>query len=168
MQIRRHLISVFIAGVLATSAWAQSVHKPLNLTLPPESLTAASSSAAPAHAASVAPAAAASTGMATTAASHASGSRVSQPGVYYGDTSGRMGNTEVTEVPSCDDATYDQPRVHGSVGMGVVGGSHFSGNYQSGTVHLSKAFGSCDHPSGGISISVGVSQDHFHGPRHGH
>ena len=66
----------------------------------------------------------------------------------------------------CDDSTYNQPQMRGSVGMGVVGGNHVSGNYQTGTVSLSKAFGSCDHPGGGVSISVGARNGNFHGRGH--
>ncbi|WEN14454.1 hypothetical protein PY254_14620 [Rhodanobacter sp. AS-Z3] len=144
MSIQRTLPALF-ATLLATTAWAQTAHKPLNLKLPPSDVPAASSSAA-------APAT----------------SSTSAPGVYYGDTSGRMGNTEVASDTrrDCDDSSYNQPQVHGSVGMGVVGGNHVSGNYQTGTVNVSKAFGSCDHPSGGISISVGTSTGHFHGRGH--
>ncbi|MBT2144561.1 MULTISPECIES: hypothetical protein [unclassified Rhodanobacter] len=142
MNIQRHFL-VLAAGLLATTAWAQTPAKPLNLKLPPGNLPAASSTAA-------------------TPARDA-------PGTYYGDTSGRMGNTEVasSERPDCDDYSYNQPQMHGSVGMGVVGGNHFSGNYQTGTVNLSKAFGSCDHPSGGVSISIGGGTGHFNG-RRGH
>lgn len=141
MNIPRFLTALLIA-LLASPAWAQSTAKPLNLKLPPGELPAASSTAAaPAH---------------------------NAPGVYYGDTSGRMGNAEVAsdDRPDCDDSTYNQPQMHGSVGMGVMGGSHMSGNYQTGTVNISKAFGSCDEPSGGISISVGAGSGHFHGRGH--
>lgn len=140
MNIPRFLPALLIA-LLASPAWAQSTAKPLNLKLPPGELPAASSTAAaPAH----------------------------NAGVYYGDTSGRMGNAEVAsdDRPDCDDSTYNQPQMHGSVGMGVMGGSHMSGNYQTGTVNISKAFGSCDEPSGGISISVGAGSGHFHGRGH--
>ncbi|WP_329742824.1 hypothetical protein [Dyella sp. A6] len=142
---------VLAAALLAAPVLAQtsSDGKPLNLKLPPETLPASSSTAAaPAHAGSVAAAPA---------------SRA--PGVYYGDTSGRMGNTGETarSRPACDDSTYNQTQMHGSVGAGVVAGNHMSGNYQSGMVNISKAFGSCDDPEGGISISIGASNGHFHG-----
>lgn len=137
MNIQRFLPAL-LATLLATPAWAQSAGKPLNLKLPPSDLPAPSSTAAaPAHDA---------------------------PGVYYGDTSGRMGSTEVAtgSRPDCDDSTYNEPQVHGSVGMGVMSGNHMSGNYQTGTVNVSKAFGSCDDPGGGISISIGTGSGHFH------
>lgn len=146
MHIQRFFFALLIAS-LTTAAWAQTAEKPLNLKLPPSSLPAASSSAA-------------TTARAATTASPAS----SAPGVYYGDTSGRMGNTEVARDtrPACDDSTYNQPQVHGSVGMGVVGGNHVSGNYQTGAVSVSKAFGSCDDPKGGVSFSVSSGTGNFH------
>jgi hypothetical protein len=141
MNIPRFLPAL-LTVLLATPAGAQSASKPLNLKLPPGDLPAASSTAA-------APVRDA-------------------PGTYYGDTSGRMGNAEVasSERPDCDDSTYNQPQLHGSVGMGVVGGNHVSGNYQTGTVNLRQAFGSCDHPTGGVSISVGAGSGRFHGRGH--
>jgi hypothetical protein len=141
MNIPR-LLPALLITLLAAPAWAQSSGKPLNLKLPPSDIPAAHSTVAK-------PA-------------------TSAPGVYYGDTSGRMGNNDTTDTTTqtdCDDYSYNQPQMHGSVGMGVVGGNHFSGNYQTGTVNLSKAFGSCDHPSGGVSISVGGSTGHFDGRR---
>ena len=143
MNIPRHFVAL-AASLLATTAWAQTAGKPLNLKLPPSDIPAASSTAAR-------PAA-------------------SAPGVYYGDTSGRMGNNDTTAAATttddCDDYSYNQPQMHGSVGMGVVGGNHFSGNYQTGTVNVTKAFGSCDDPGGGISISVGAGTGNFHGRGH--
>ena len=143
MNIKRSL-PILLSSLLAASAWAQSTSKPLNLKLPPGDLPASS----------------------TTAPTPAR----SAPGVYYGDTSGRMGNSErdtaATSSVECDDYSYNQPQLHGSVGMGVVSGNHFGGSYQTGTVNLTKAFGDCDHPSGGISISVGAGSDHFNGRGH--
>ena len=85
--------------------------------------------------------------------------------MYYGDTSGRMGDTgeRAAGVQTCDDSTYNQAQVHGSVGMGVVAGNHASGNYQTGAVSVSKNLGDCDHPSGSVNFSIGVGQGHFHG-----
>lgn len=153
MNMTRPLLTL-AASLLAASAMAQTSSKPLNLKLPPDSLPAASSTA---------PAPASSSTTSTTAKPVNPTSR--SPGVYYGDTSGRMGNTEETThtQSACDDSTYNQPQVHGSVGMGVVGGSHMSGTYQTGTVSVSKAFGSCDDPHGGISISIGGGNGNFHG-----
>lgn len=130
-------LSLLLASLLTLPAWAQSGGKPLNLKLPPSDLPAPAATAAK-------PAA-------------------SAPGVYYGDTSGHIATDDTPVHDNCDDATYNQPQVHGSVGMGVMSGSHIDGSYQQGTVNLSKAFGSCDHPTGGISVSVGTSTGHFHG-----
>lgn len=141
MNIKRHLTAL-ATTLLVASTWAQTPGKPLNLKLPPSELPAASS----------------------TTAKPAS----STPGVYYGDTSGRMGNSDSTAAATtdCDDYSYNQPQVHGSVGMGVVSGNHFGGSYQTGTVNLTKAFGSCDHPAGGVSISIGGGNGNFHGRGH--
>ena len=146
MTIQRTL-GLLLASALATSAAAQSADRPLNLKLPPGAAPAASSSAAKPAAASTA------------------------PGVYYGDTSGTTDAAIAANEPpadTCDDATYNNTQMHGSGGMGVVAGSHMSGNYQTGTVNLSKAFGDCDHPTGGMSISIGVSQGHFDHDRDHH
>ncbi|HET6806423.1 MAG TPA: hypothetical protein VFH59_13380 [Frateuria sp.] len=131
--------TAFLAAMLATPAWSQSAGQPLNLKLPPSDLPATASTAP---------------------------KPASAPGVYYGDTSGRTATDEQVAVDDCDDATYDQPQVHGSVGMGVMSGSHVDGSYQQGRVNISKAFGSCDHPTGGISVSVGAGSGHFHGRGH--
>lgn len=131
-----------LISVLVTAAWAQTPVKPLNLKLPPADLPAPSSTT--------------STPVSNT------------PGVYYGDTSGRMGNNDVAtdHQSDCDDSTYNRPELHGSIGMGVMGGNHMSGNYQTGTINMSKAFGSCDRPRGGVSISVGAGTGNFHGRGH--
>lgn len=136
------LLPALLAGLLAWPAWAQTSSQPLNLKLPP-------------HAVSAPKAADATPARAGTA-----------PGVYYGDTSGTTDAELAANDPdqgsdTCDDATYNKTQVHGSVGMGVVSGNHVSGNYQTGTVNLSKAFGDCEHPSGGVSISIGGGQGHF-------
>lgn len=140
------LLLALLATLLVAPAWAQSASQPLNLKLPPSSVPASSSSSA-AH-----------------SNSKAAAPAKDSPGVYYGDTSGRMGNTEVDREarPACDDYAYNKPQVHGSVGMGVVGGNHVSGNYQTGSVSVSKAFGSCDDPHGGVSFSISSGTGTFH------
>ncbi len=153
----KRLIGVIAATLLVGSAWAQSASQPLNLKLPassnfpPSSLPASSSSARAAADASQ-PDTASSTGKPA-------------PGVYYGDTSGRMGNTGHARASArtCDDSTYNKPQMHGSVGMGVVGGSGISGSYQTGTVNVTKKLGDCDHPTGAVSFSIGVGNGNFHG-----
>jgi hypothetical protein len=184
MHIQRFL-PVLLVTLLTTAAWAQTTEKPLNLKLPPGVLPASSSSVAAASTVGRAPAASdarsASGGSAPAARAAGAGSRPAPggnvaatgaasnaPGVYYGDTSGRMGNTEIARDgrPACDDSTYNQPQVHGSVGMGVVGGNHVSGNYQTGGVSVSRAFGSCDDPHGGVSFSISGGTGNFHGRGH--
>ncbi len=126
------------AGLLAAPALAQTADSSLNLQLPPGSVpTAAGSTAGHAHAA---------------------------PGVYYGDTSGRPDNAAVALAPACDDSTYNQTQMHGSVSTGVVSaGRRGSGTWGAANVNFSKAFGSCEHPTGGIGISIGGGSGRFHG-----
>ncbi len=148
MHIQRFLPAL-LAILLTSPAWAQTAAQPLNLKLPPGELPASSSTAGAPPSAAVSPTS-------------------SAPGVYYGDTSGRMGNTEVATdaKPPCDDSTYNKPQVHGSVGVGVGSGRHVSGNYQTGTVSVSQAFGSCDEPSGGINFTISGGTSDFHDRGH--
>jgi hypothetical protein len=132
----RFPLALLLASLLTAPAWSQDARAPLNLKLPPSDLPATASTAP---------------------------RPASAPGVYYGDTSGRTAADDQATVPDCDDATYNRPQVHGSVGMGVMSGRHVDGSYQQGTVNLSKAFGSCDHPSGGVSVSIGTVSGHFRG-----
>lgn len=134
------------ASLLASAVFAQAP-PPLDLKLPPGVAPASSATAARPSS---------STTMARPAAT--------PPGAYYGDTSGRMGNI-VASAPACDDSTYNKPQVHGNVGMGVMSGNRIgTGSYETGTVNVSKRYGSCDQPSGGVSMSISVGQSHF-GPR---
>ena len=144
MNMKR-LIIALASTLLVSSVWAQTTSKPLNLKLPPGDVPASSSTAAQ-------PASSSSTAAAKPA-----------PGVYYGDTSGRMSDSRTVDAPACDDSKYNDAQVHGSVGMGVVGGNHVSGSYQTGEVSVTKALGDCEHPSGGIGFSVSVGQGNFHG-----
>ena len=150
--------------LLCGAAWAQSTGQPLNLKLPSGVPAAASSTAAaaPSDASkAVAPAAA----PAAQANAAAGGYAKDPPGTYYGDTSGALGDTQAAvgqpAAVTCDDATYNQPQVHGAVTTGVVAGNHFSGSYGGAGVTLSQAFGSCEHPTGGMSISIQGTQGHF-------
>jgi hypothetical protein len=184
MHIQRFL-PVLLVTLLTTAAWAQTAEKPLNLKLPPGNLPASNSSVAAASTASRVPdasnpqsisggnvaargSASGTSSLPASSSAAAAGTTSNVPGVYYGDTSGRMGNTDVARDgrAACDDSTYNQPQVHGSVGMGVVGGNHVSGNYQTGAVSVSKAFGSCDDPHGGVSFSVSSGTGNFHGRGH--
>jgi hypothetical protein len=159
-------IVVLVALTLAaTSAWAQDTSKPLNLRLPADYVPAPASStaSAPAPASSVAGTAPKNGGSVAVTPTRPK----DPPGAYYGDTSGRMAGTETDSgVPRCDDATYNKPQVHGSLSTGVVSASHGgSGSYQAGVVSLSQAFGDCEHPTGGVSISVGGGNNNFGGGR---
>ncbi|QWT18788.1 hypothetical protein KPL74_13670 [Bacillus sp. NP157] len=160
----KSILAFTALALLAGAAVAQDAgNKPLNLNLPPNYVPAASSStaAAPAPASSVA-ASGSKNGKENVAVTPAHPK--DPPGTYYGDTSGRMPGADVVDdQPRCDDATYNQPQVHGSVSTGVVSASHGgSGSYQGGAVSLSQAFGSCEHPTGGVSISVGGTTGRFH------
>lgn len=145
MNMQRFL-SALLAAALVAPAWAQSTDKPLNLKLPPSELPAASASVA-------------ATARTRPASSVPGGDA---PGVYYGDTSGRTyADSDNDQRSDCDDSSYGKAQVHGSVGAGVMAGNHFGGNYQGGTVNLSKRFGSCGDPQGGVSISVGGTTGRF-------
>ncbi len=158
--------ALLAACLLSATAWAQSSGAPLNLKIPANVPAAPASTATPV----VTDAGRAASG--TTAAApapQASGGNSAYakdpPGTYYGDTSGRLGDSQAAlgqpPAVTCDDATYNQPQVHGEVGMGVMSGRHVSSSYTGGGVTLSQAFGSCQHPTGGMSISVGGTSSHY-------
>ena len=153
------IVLALAVSLLATAAVAQE--KPLNLKLPADYAPAPASTAAT-PASSTATAAPMATKSGESVAVVPARPK-DPPGTYYGDTSGRMEGVEVADDgPRCDDATYNKPQVHGSLTTGVVSASHGgSGSYQAGAVSLSQAFGSCEHPTGGVSISVGGGQGHF-------
>lgn len=155
MNLKRPIL-VLAGAMLASSVWAQTATQPLNLKLSPGDVPATSSTAA---------APARSTSTTSTTNSTSSTTSKPAPGVYYGDTSGRMGNNErdTAATQQCDDSTYNQAQMHGSVGMGVVGGNHVSGNYQTGSVDITKNLGDCDHPTGTVGFSISVGQGNFHG-----
>lgn len=144
-----------VAACLMTgAAWAQSANKPLNLQVPPADV----------------PAVAGTTGATGARSTVQPGHDVhrnptSAPGVYYGDTSGRIYGTaaRTATAPHCDDATYNQPQTHGSISMGVMGGNHASGSYQAGTVNITKNLGTCEHPTGAVGLSISVGQGRFNG-----
>lgn len=141
MKTKRQITALLLATVLAGSAWAQTA--PLNLKLPPSSLPASSAT-------TTKPAAA-------------------KPGVYYGDTSGRLGNTERASVqPECDDSTFNQPQVHGSVSTGIATGSRMgTSTWNAGTVNVRKQFGNCDDPGSSVDISIGVGNSNGSFGRYG-
>ena len=154
------LIPAALAIALVSVAAHAQTSSGLNLKLPPGSVPASASTApAPATPRDAPPA------MDAVNARPAAASSASRPapGVYYGDTSGRTAAQDEAEAeaarPHCDDATYNQPQVHGSVGMGVVTGNHLgSGSYNSGAVNLTQNLGDCSHPTGSIGLSIGASR----------
>ncbi|GLQ45284.1 hypothetical protein GCM10007862_03350 [Dyella lipolytica] len=155
--MNRRAITALAASLLVTAAWAQTAsQQPLNLKLPPSS-----GSGTPAPSSTAAQPAHASTSQPNPSAVTINGARPSTspaPGVYYGDTSGARGGDQ-TALPPCDDSTYNKAQVHGDVGVGVVSGSHIgTGSYQSGVVSVTQNTGSCDHPTGTLGISIGVSR----------
>jgi len=162
-------IAFLAASLLSATAWAQSSSAPLNLKIPANVPAAPASAATPASAdAAAAPTPAPNTAAATQAPQANTGNSAyakDPPGTYYGDTSGRLGDSQaaISQPPAvtCDDATYNQPQVHGAVSTGVMSGSHTSGSYTAGGVTLSQAFGSCQHPTGGMSISVSGGNSHY-------
>jgi hypothetical protein len=145
MKTRRlRITTIGFASVLSLSAWAQSSPQPLDLKVPADNAAVdAADVEAVRQGAAVSPSSA-------------------LPSAYhYDDPNPR---NRMTQAPPCNDATYTQPQVHGSAEAGVVGGNHVSGNYQSGVVHVTKAFGSCDAPTGGVGISIGVTKGDFNNP----
>lgn len=153
----QRLLAVLVAASIATPAFAQSAGTPLNLAVPPAAVPAAAGTAAAAPSRTAARGTPAAAGTVARPA-HAA------PGVYYGDTSGRIYTAEAEpRGPVCDDSTYNQAQMHGSATMGVAGGSHFGGSWGGATVNLTKAFGSCEHPTGGVSITIHGANGSFHG-----
>ena len=183
MNIKPFILASAIS-LLAGSAWAQSTTKPLNLKLPanlpassgttaiPASSSTAASTPAPT---SVHPDRVASNARRASAnnasANHAANAPQpisTTPGVYYGDTSGRLGNNDTADAQTCDDSKYDKAQVHGAVSTGIASGGYMgTSTYEGATVNVTKAFGDCDHPSGGVSFSISVDQSHFSGGRYG-
>lgn len=162
--------------------WGQTAPQPLNLKLPSDDATTLG---APVQHATAAPersakatAALAAQAQAPVAAALPSASANSTVETRYdaaanqavdaADAAREPVDAQDTGKPTCNDAAYAQPQVHGSVGMGVVAGNHLSGNYQTGGVQVTKALGSCDHPAGGVSVSVNVSRGSFGGGRGWH
>lgn len=176
MNIKRLFLASAIT-LLAGSAWAQSNSRPLNLALP-ANLPAASSSAPASSstaASTPAPTSVHPDGVAATTYrpgkngnAYAAPLPKAAPGVYYGDTSGQLGDDGMASAPACDDSKFDKAQVHGEVSTGIASGSHTgTSTYEGGTVNVTKAFGDCDHPSGSIGISISVDQAHFNGGRYG-
>lgn len=159
MKMNRYLIAT-VAGALAASAWAQSTPPTLNLNLPANSTTATAQTPAPAKAANKVAAAV----VTTTAASTPALQNPPQSGTQYdADANAIVDAADSRTSAACNDAAYSQPQVHGSIGMGVVAGNHVNGNYQTGNVRMTKALGSCDHPTGMVGLSISVGRGNFNG-----
>lgn len=142
--------ALLAACLAAGAASAQTAKPPLNLQLPPSDVPAAASTAA-SH-------------PANKPATDRYGNPVSPPGVYYGDHSGPASNAnDRVAAQHCDDATYNQPQMHGSASMGVMAGNHVSGNYQAATINMTKNLGDCEHPTGTVGLSIHVGQSRFDG-----
>ena len=163
--LRVTCFALLAASLLAKPAIAQDDAKPLNLKPQPSIGFPAAAVASSVH-----------DGTPSSGAKPASTESASvntAPGVYYGDTSGATVASATANDPndaseSCDDASYNKPQVHGTVGMGVVAGNHVSGSYQAGTVNITQPLGTCKHPAGNLSVTVGGSQSHFDPPRRRH
>ena len=142
MNIRQPLLVLLFAT--ATPLWAQSASPSLNLQLPANAVPAPSKTAGDAKVKSDSPAA-------PTAVSP-------DPAAMPAPYDQTYGARRDADEKGCDDATYAQPQLHGSVGMGVAAGNHFSGNYETATLTASKALGSCEHPKGDVAASITVSK----------
>lgn len=160
-----HCFVALASSALVASAWAQTTPSPLNLSLPPNAATAAT----PARAKDTSKTALAA--VTTTAASTPALQNPPRSGTGYDANANAIVDAADSRASAgCDDAGYSRPQVHGSIGMGVVAGNHVNGNYQTGSVRVTKALGSCDHPTGMVGLSINVGQGRFngrnYGPRH--
>ena len=163
MKINRYLIAS-VACALAASVWAQSTPSPLNLSLPPNSATTATPPPPPAKDTNKAAIAAVTATAATMPALQNPPPASTQ---YDANANAAVDAADSHRSAGCDDAAYDQPQVYGSIGMGVVAGNHVNGNYETGSMRMTKALGSCDHPTGMVGLSIRVGQGNFNGGNHG-
>ncbi len=165
MKINRYPIAS-VACMVAASALAQSTPLTLNLNLPANNATVASPSPAPTKVADKSALAA----ITTTAATMPALQNPPPAGAQYDANANAAVDAADSRASAagCDDAAYSQPQVHGSVGMGVVAGNHVNGNYQTGSVRMTKSLGSCDHPTGMVGLSIHVGQGNFNGGNNGH
>ncbi|HTD29879.1 MAG TPA: hypothetical protein VK660_10875 [Xanthomonadaceae bacterium] len=160
MATLRFICFALIAtSLVASAAFAQNDSKPLNLTVPPSIgfPQASAASAAPTSTTSATTAAASTQSDSTTPASTSTA-----PGAYDGDIGGaKLGGVAAANPDDATDTCDNKAQVHGDVETGVVAGNHISGNYQAGTVNITKPLGDCTHPSGGLSITVSASKSRF-------
>ncbi|MBS0556633.1 MAG: hypothetical protein JSR27_04370 [Proteobacteria bacterium] len=163
MKINRYLIAS-VASTLAVSARAQPTPPALNLNLPANSAAAASPPPTLARVADKSTLAA----ITTTAATMPALQNPPPAGAGYdANANAVVDAADSRGVATCDDGAHSQPQVHGTIGMGVVAGNHVSGNYQTGSVSMTKALGSCDHPSGMVGLSIRVGRGRFNGRNYG-
>ena len=155
-----YYVSAVLAAILSASASAQTAPRALELKLPPGSVPAESASAAPSPTGNEA-----ATAAATNATTTSPASGQAQPPLNYDEPDDLYAESDAGAKRKCDDAAYGQAQVHGAVSAGVVAGNHVSGNYQSAVVNVSKAFGSCDHPTGGVSVTIDAGQASLNGRR---
>ena len=160
MQIKCYFIAA-ITGMLAASAWAQSAPQVLNLNLPPASVTANTANTVPAKSTTKVGFAAVTTEAITSIPPVSQ--NPTQAGRHYDANANASVDAADSRARGCDDASYTKAQVHGDIGLGVVAGDHVSGNYQTGRVNVTKALGSCDNPTGAVSLSVQVGQGNFNG-----
>jgi hypothetical protein len=156
MYFVRSLVALLVCA--AAAARAQSASAPLDLALPTGAAATTSPASTPAEPkADPAP-------PATTPSTALDAASLSQPyDTTYGD------RRDAATQEGCDDKTYSQPELHGSVGMGVAASKHANANYETAELNASKALGSCDDPKGNVSASIRVTNSNVnfrrgHGP----
>ena len=150
MSFQRHLLYSLLS--IAAPALAQSASPPLNLKVPADPVAADSSTAATAADPEPGNAAAAPS------------PRDALPPYVYAEP---YGTRRDAAAKACDDNTYGQPQIHGSVEMGVAGGNRVGGNYQAASIAMTKALGSCGDPKGLVGVSIHVEQDNANRRRPG-
>ena len=146
MYFVRLLVPLLFCAAAAPDA--QSAPAQLDLALPAQATSSQVSSAAEPQAGPAPPAAAPS--------AESDAALASQPyNTTYGD------RRDAAAQRGCDDKTYGQPELHGSVGMGVAASKRASANYETAELNASKALGSCDDPKGNVSASIRVTKSNF-------
>jgi hypothetical protein len=148
--------TIGFACLASTTLWAQSSAQSFDLKLPADNAAVDAADSAATRDGGPASNAPAPTVAESSARADASNKYPMPSAFHYDDPNPR---NHAAAAPACDDATYNQPQVHGSLGAGIVGGKHVSGNYQTGTVNVTKALGTCENPAGVVSVSVSVSKE---------
>lgn len=147
------------ASLLCATAWAQSAPKKLDLNLPASQLSQATANATPVNK----PAVETATTNPDSAVAKALPTQAAQAnaGIVSISNDNAIVDAADSRRPACNNDKYSQPQVHGSLGVGVMAGNHVSGNYQTGNVSVTKALGTCDHPTGEVGLSISISQGNF-------